>query len=74
MNILRTITADKRFLYNVVYTDDGFIDTLGIHMLEVTPTAIVWSPSIPLCTFPKGELDLIISTLELGIKRIISQA
>jgi len=68
MNILRTITSDKRFLYNVVYTDDGFIDRLGIHMLQDN----TWSPSIPLCSFPKEDLDLMIISLELGIQKIIS--
>ena len=69
MNILRTITSDGRFLYNVVYKDDGLIDTLGIHMLKEDQT---WSSSLPLCSFPQQDIELMINSLEKGIRRIIS--
>ena len=69
MNILRTITADKRFLYNVIYTDKGLVDTLAIHILGPNNC---WSPSVPLCHFPQEEIEMMIISIENTLKRVIS--
>ena len=69
MNILRTITADKKFLYNVVYTDEGLVDTVGIHMLGPNN---YWSPSIPLCNFPQEDIELMVNSIENTLKNVIS--
>ena len=69
MNILRTITRDKKFLYNVVYTDKGLVDILGIHMLGPDNR---WSPSIPLCNFPQEDIELMVNSIENTLKNVIS--
>ena len=69
MNILRTITADKKFLYNVVYTNKGLVDTLAIHMLGPDNC---WSPSLPLCSFPQEDIELMVNSIQKTLRNLIS--
>ena len=69
MNILRTITADKKFLYNVVYTNKGLVDTLAIHMLGPDNC---WSPSLPLCSFPQEDIELMVNSIQKTLKNAVS--
>jgi len=68
MNILRTITRDKRFLYNVVYKDDGIVDKLDIHMAQDDNT---WSEPLPLDLFPLQEIGDMYNSIEKTIAELI---
>jgi hypothetical protein len=68
INILRHISPDNRFLYNIKYYDNGNIDTLGIHLLGSDNR---WSPPLPLCTFNEEEIDEIKEMCEALIARFI---
>ena len=48
MNIFRTLSEDKRMLFNVTYKDGNYklVDKLGIHLAEDDGT---WSAALPLC-------------------------
>jgi hypothetical protein len=67
MNILRHVSPDNRYLYNVKYHDDGSIDTLGIHICFEDR----WSPPIPLCHFSSKEIDSIRGMCETIIARVV---
>ena len=68
MNILRTITPDKKFLYNVVYKDNGTVDKLGIHMLQEDNT---WSPAFPMCHFPLEDIEEMVKSIEITLTEIL---
>jgi len=70
MNILRTITPNKKFLYNVVYKDNGKVDKLGIHMAQEDNT---WSEALPLEMFPLQEIGEMYNSIEKTIKTLIKQ-
>ena len=67
MNILRTLTDDKRYLYNVVYKDNGLVDRLGIHMAGEDGT---WSEGIPLEFFPLKEIEIMVQSIEHTITKL----
>jgi len=68
MNIIRHISPDNRFLYNIKYYDDYTLDTIGIHLL--LPEG-VWSPSIPLWDFPSEQIEEITHMCCELIERVI---
>ena len=67
MNILRTLTPDKKFLYNVVYKDNGTVDKLGIHMAQDDNT---WSEALPLEMFPLQEIGDMYNSIERTIAEL----
>ena len=69
MNIIRHISPDNRFLYNIKYHDDYTLDTIGIHLLS--PEG-VWSPSFPLCNFPPSQVEAIKQMCCELIRRVIA--
>ena len=69
MNIIRHISPDNRFLYNIKYHDDHSLDTISIHMLQ---TDNVWSPSIPFCAFPPEQVEEIQYMCCELIERVVS--
>ena len=68
MNIIRHISPDNRFLYNIKYHDDRTLDTIGIHLL--LPEG-VWRPTIPLCHFPSEQIEEIRDMCCELIERVI---
>jgi len=71
INIFRTLTEDKRMLFNVTYKNHGVyntVDKLGIHFLEEDNT---WSPSLPLCHFPEEEIENMIQSIEATLNKAI---
>lgn len=69
INIIRHISPDNRFLYNIKYNNDYSLDTLAIHLM--LPEG-VWSPSIPLCHFPSAQMEAIQEMCCELIRRVIS--
>ena len=70
MNIFRTLTEDKRMLFNVTYKEGTYntVDKLGIHFLEEDNT---WSPAVPLCHFPQAEIEHMIESIEVTLNKAI---
>ena len=77
MNIFRSLTEDKRMLFNVTYKEHGTIelcnkrntvDKLGVHLLEENGR---WSPSLPLCHFPQEELEHMIESIEVTLNKVM---
>jgi len=69
MNIIRHISPDNRFLYNIKYHDDYTLDTIGIHLL--LPEG-VWSPAVSPEMFPSSQLESIKEMCCELIRRVIS--
>jgi len=70
MNIFRTLTEDKRMLFNVTYKDGNYkmVDKLGVHLLEEDGR---WSPALPLCHFPQKEIEHMVESIEVTLNKTI---
>ena len=72
MNIFRTLSEDKRTLFNVTYKEHGThntVDKLGVHFAEEDGT---WSAALPLCHFPSEQIEAIREMCCELIRRVIS--
>ena len=70
-NIFRTLSEDKRTLFNVTYKEHGThntVDKLGIHFAEEDGT---WSAALPLCHFPQEEIEHMIDSIEVTLNKAI---
>jgi len=71
INIFRTLTEDKRMLFNVTYKEHGThntVDKLGVHLLEGNGR---WSPALPLCHFPQEEIEHMVASIEVTLNKAI---
>jgi len=70
INIFRTLTEDKRMLFNVTYKDGNYkmVDKLGVHLLEEDGR---WSPALPLCHFPQKEIEHMVESIEVTLNKTI---
>lgn len=70
MNIFRTLSEDKRMLFNVTYREGTYntVDKLGIHFAQDDGT---WSPALPLCHFPQEEVEHMIESIEVTLNKAI---
>ena len=70
MNIFRTLSEDKRMLFNVTYKEGTYhtVDKLGIHFAEDDGT---WSAALPLCHFPQEEIEHMIKHIEATLNEPI---
>jgi len=70
MNIFRTLSEDKRMLFNVTYREGTYntVDKLNIHFAQDDNT---WSPALPLCHFPQEEIEHMIKHIEVTLNKAI---
>jgi len=70
MNIFRTLSEDKRMLFNVTYKEGTYntVDQLGVHLLEENGR---WSPALPLCHFPEEEIEHMVEHIEVTLNKAI---